>query len=188
MRLLARLLVLLEVVVCFLPVTALWMIGTFFTALAVIAGGTRSSSDPRSWLGPLWLIGSELCGLCGLVALGFLLVALFRTPPRIKRPTLALVGIALGALPIVPFVFLPGWLKAYALAPLACAAHLVYLAKGMLFARARRPAPGHRPNTLARRAAHETGVRGAAKDISGLRRPRPASAARRCSRGLPCKP
>jgi hypothetical protein len=111
-----------------------WRGHVSFMLAAFIAGPTLSEAA----LGGLWFFGSVAGGACGLVALSQLLVRLLGQRRPVRRPAWVLAGLALGALPILPFALTSSLSDGGAfltIAPLAATAHLVYLSRGMLFPR-----------------------------------------------------
>jgi hypothetical protein len=158
-----KVLLLVEVLVCFAPMTSLWVMGALLTPFVVASSFLAGWSDDAFWEAPALLLGFVGCGFCGLVSLVHVLGKLLGRQRPVKRPATVLVGTALGVLPILPFLLIPGSWKLAALAPLASTAHLIYLGRGMLFAhRDRRRSErldGSPEDFVGSPRAHETGVR-----------------------------
>ena len=125
---LAKALLLLEVAVCFLPLTLLLLLGALMVPFQV---GFLMMGE----LGSLYVIGAVLAGLAGLVALFIVLRWLLFRPvnPFERRWTLALM--CLGILPVLPIAVAGDtWFwKILGAVPLLCSAHLAYLAREYLF-------------------------------------------------------
>ena len=133
-----KVLLLLEVLVCFTPVTLLWLTGALLSAF-MLGPYLAEPFEPGSWQGALLLFGFVGCGLCGLVTLFYVLGKLFAKQRPVTRPALVLTGAALGVLPILPFVVIPEtWEKLWVLMPIASTAHILYLSRRMLFPRSAR--------------------------------------------------
>jgi hypothetical protein len=76
--------------------------------------------EPLLWEGPAELIGQVVCGICGLLALRFVLTRLLTgAQSPIKYPGVLWVGVLLGLLPILDIAIRgsAGW-KIFAAAPL----------------------------------------------------------------------
>jgi hypothetical protein len=131
LRLATKLLLCIEIVVCFAPVLLLLLLGVLMVPFQIVA----VNHEPLLWRGPATLIASVVCGGIGLLTLLFVLGKLFVGRKPVGSPWLICTGVALGALPIVPIAIFGdtwGWKFAGAL-PLAASAHCLFLARGLLF-------------------------------------------------------
>jgi hypothetical protein len=120
-----------EVVVCFAPMLVILLMGLLLIPIQFVA----LNHEPLLWRGPAMLVTSVACGAIGLVTLFFMLGKLFFGSAPIRTPWLICIGVALGALPILPMaVFGDTWLwKLFGILPLAVSAHILYHARRMLF-------------------------------------------------------
>ena len=119
-------LLVLEVVLCFGTLVFFWGLGL----VLVIDQGNSAWRTPE-------LVRSIAAGAVGLVALVVVLVALLRERTELRARWWVLIAIAIGATPILMLVpSLPGeggWLGfMLVIPPLACSAHVVYLARHLL--------------------------------------------------------
>jgi hypothetical protein len=131
LRLTTKVLLSIEVVVCFAPVLLLLLLGVLLVPFQLFA----VNHEPLIWRGPATVIASVACGGIGLLTLLFVLGKLFFGRKPVESPTLVCTGVALGALPIIPMAMFGdpwGWKLVGAL-PLAASAHILFLARGMLF-------------------------------------------------------
>jgi hypothetical protein len=139
MRISNKVLLVLEVIVCFTPMTLMWLAGIALSPFVFGSAFSESFSATRVWEGPVLLLGFVGCGLCGLVTLFFLLSRLLGRQRPVARPALVLAGAALGVLPISPFLLLPeAWQALSVLMPIAATAHILYLSRRILFPRSAR--------------------------------------------------
>jgi hypothetical protein len=139
MRVSYRVLLVIEVLVCFAPITLLWLTGAVLSSFVLLPYLADSPVGPGFWEGPVLLLGFVVCGLFGLVTLLYVLGKLFGKRRPIARPALVLTGAALGVLPILPFAFIPeAWERIWVLMPIASTAHILYLSRRMLFPRSAR--------------------------------------------------
>jgi hypothetical protein len=133
-----KVLLALEVLMCFGPMTSMLAIGALLIPIQIIA----LIDEPLLWEGPFEVIGSVLCGLVGLGTLVFLLDKLLGTSgtATIKKPWLVLMGAIVGGIPLVPIVTSPilGWQIAGAM-PILCGLHVLFLSRRMLFPAVRKP-------------------------------------------------
>jgi predicted membrane channel-forming protein YqfA (hemolysin III family) len=124
----AKGLLLLEVAICFLPMTLLLLLGVLMVPSQlgfVIAG---------EWSG-MFLIAIVLMGISGLVALFIVLRWLLIRPSHPLNARFVLLLMCLGILPLLPYAFAGDtvtWRVVGAL-PLICTAHVAYLAREYLF-------------------------------------------------------
>jgi hypothetical protein len=134
-----KVLLVLEVLVCFTPMTLLWLTGAVLSPFLLLPYLAESRVEPFFWQGPAMFLGFVGCGLFGLITLFYVLAKLFGKHRPVARPALVLAGAALGVLPILPFALLPdGWEKIWVLMPIASTAHILYLSRRMLFPRSAR--------------------------------------------------
>lgn len=146
----SRLLLIVEVLVCFAPAGAMLLIGAFMLPFQV----SFLLKDPLSWEGPLTVICSVIGGLAGSGALLYVLYRLFHDDRPIERPIPVLIGMALGIAPLIPWTGADGALRLVALLPLICSAHIIFLSRRLLFTHLRSSAcelmrKGLRPALLA---------------------------------------
>jgi hypothetical protein len=128
---LSRVLLTVEVIVCFAPMLLLLVVGALLIPMQIVGIGY----EPLIWRGPATLIGSVVCGVIGLWALLLVLSNLFLGRNSINRPGFICTGIAVGALPIVPIALFGDsspWRFVGAL-PLAATAHILFLGRRMIF-------------------------------------------------------
>jgi hypothetical protein len=125
-----RVLLAVEVLVCFGPMTVMLLLGALLIPIQIAA----LLHEPLLWDGPVQVIGSVLCGCIGLVSLIVLLRTLFGDSRPIRRPALVLVGAAIGAIPLLDVVTSPivVWRVVGAM-PLLSAAHIIFMSRRMLF-------------------------------------------------------
>lgn len=129
-RPIAKVLLCIEVVVCFAPVVLLLLTGLLLIPIQFVA----LSHEPLLWRGPAALLASVVCGGIGLTTLLFVLGKLLLGSERIRTPWVICTGVVLGALPIVPMAASTyGWWWIVGVLPLAASAHILFLARGMLF-------------------------------------------------------
>jgi hypothetical protein len=134
-----KLLLLLEVLVCFTPMTLIWLSGAMLSPLMIAPYFEPSVEVPGFWEGPALPIGFVGCGLCGLVTLFYLLQRLLGKQRPVARPGLVLTGACLGVLPILPLTLIPEtWDKVWVLMPIASTAHILYLSRRLLYPRSAR--------------------------------------------------
>ena len=125
-----KVLLCIEVVVCFAPVVLLLLMGLLLIPIQFLA----LNDEPLLWRGPAALLGSVVCGGVGLTTLLFVLGKLLLGSAQIRSPWVICTGVALGALPIVPMVASGyGWWWIVGVLPLAASAHILFLARRMLF-------------------------------------------------------
>jgi hypothetical protein len=117
-------LLLLEVFVCFGPVTFLWGLGAFVVGALVPA----IVSNPLAVDAFLYafLVLPVVCGFCGLTSMIYVLRKVLGDGARIHRPGLVLAGAVLGG--VAALTFWP-----LGLAAIASAAHVIFLARKILF-------------------------------------------------------
>jgi hypothetical protein len=125
-----KILLTIEVVVCFAPIVLLLVVGVALTPMQ----SPVAIAEPLDWRSAVSVIGQVACGLIGFATLIYVLGKLFSGHGSISRPTLVCIGAALGALALVPLLLANsvGW-KLVGLLPLAVAAHILFLARRMLF-------------------------------------------------------
>lgn len=130
MRVATKVLLGIEVVVCFAPVALLLLVGALLVPFQFVA----VNHEPLAWRGSASLIASVACGAVGLLTLVFVLGKLFFGRKPVASPWLICTGVALGALPIVPIaVFGDTWAwKLVGALPLTASAHILFLGRGML--------------------------------------------------------
>jgi hypothetical protein len=139
MRTSYKVLLVLEVLVCFTPMTLVWLAGVALSPFVVGSVFAESFSAPRLWEGPVLLVGFVGCGLCGLVTLFYLVGRLLGRQRPVAQPALVLAGVALGVLPILPFLLIPeAWLALSVVMAIASTAHILYLSRRILFPRSAR--------------------------------------------------
>jgi len=132
MRALFKTLLVLEVAVCFGPMTLMLMIGALLIPIQVIA----LFLEPFHWEGPVQVLGSVLCGAVGLGTLFLLLDKLFSAPgtATIERPRLVLVGAIVGIIPLLDVVTSPSLVgRIVGAMPIVSGLHLLFLSRRILF-------------------------------------------------------
>jgi hypothetical protein len=130
LRPLTKVLVCVEVVVCFAPLLPVLLMGALLIPMQFVF----LSHEPLLWRGSASLMASVACGAIGLVTLLFVLGKLLFGGTAIRSPWVIFIGVALGMLPIVPMaVSGDGWWRLFGALPLVASAHLLFLARGMLF-------------------------------------------------------
>ena len=138
MRAPLKTLLVLELLVCFGPMTLMLMIGALLIPIQVAA----LFYEPLLWDGPVEVIGSVLCGAVGLGTLLFLLGMLFEksAADTVKTPLLVLAGAIVGVIPLIDVVTSPslGWRIAGAM-PIVSGLHVMFLSRRMLFPVADKP-------------------------------------------------
>jgi hypothetical protein len=120
-------LLIVEMIVCFGLPAPLLLVGAVMIPLQVRA----LLDEPLLWEGPAELIGQVVCGICGLLALRFVLSRLLAgAKSPIKYPGVLWVGVLLGLLPILGIAIRgsAGW-KIFAAAPLLATLHLIVLSR-----------------------------------------------------------
>jgi hypothetical protein len=139
MRTPQKLLLVLEILVCFTPVTLVWLSGVALSPLVILPYLDGSVVLPAFWQGPAVVLGFVGCGLCGLVTLTYLLPRLLGKQRPVAHPALVLTGAGLGVLPVLPLILIPEtWDKVWVLLPVAATAHILYLSRRILFPRSAR--------------------------------------------------
>jgi hypothetical protein len=132
MRASLKALLVLEVVVCFGPMTLMLMIGTLLVPIQIAA----LFYEPLLWEGPVQVIGMVLSGAVGLTTLLYLLDKLFDASEDeiIDRPLLVLAGAIVGALPLLDAITSPhlGW-RILGAMPIVAGIHLILLSRKLLF-------------------------------------------------------
>jgi hypothetical protein len=122
----AKLLLVIEVVVCFLPITLVLVLGVIVLPMQVgllVAGEFMA----------LITIVVVAAGVGGLVALNSVLRWILSRPSDSMKPKMVRVLCMVGILPMLPFAFGdPPWVGVL---PLICSAHLLYLGRQYVFAR-----------------------------------------------------
>ena len=131
MRWTSKVLLCVEVVVCFAPVVLMLLLGVLLVPIQFVA----INHEPLTWRDSATLLASVACGGIGLVTLSFTLGTIFFRRKPIAGAWLVCTGVALGALPIVPWVvYGDTWLwRLFGLLPLLATAHILYLGRGLLF-------------------------------------------------------
>ena len=125
-----KVLLCIEVVVCFAPVVLLLLMGVLLIPIQFVA----LNHEPMLWQGPAALVGSVASGAIGLTTLLFVLGKLLFGGGPIGSRWVVCTGVALGALPIVPMaIFGDGRWWILGALPLAASAHILFLAREMLF-------------------------------------------------------
>ena len=133
MRLWPKILLVVEVVVCFGP-------ATFFAGLGLLVL-LDPSSFPRNRTSLAVMVAAAIVGIVTLV---YVMNALLRSREVLGYRGLALLGIAIGVAPLLYMTTQFGdgadlAIYALILAPLACTVHVVYVARYLLFAPASTP-------------------------------------------------
>ena len=128
MRAFCRLLLTIEVLVCFGPMILLLGIGALLIPIQIAA----LIYEPLLWQGPAEVIGFVLCGVIGLTSLFFLLSKIDSGVP-VRRPWLVLAGAIVGTVPLLDAVTSPMlvWQVLGAL-PIASGLHLLFLGRRVL--------------------------------------------------------
>ena len=125
-----KLLLTIEVVVCFAPLLILLWLAAVLMPIQISA----IDEEPLLWQGPAVVIGSVACGAIGLFTLIFVMGKLFVAHSSISKPALVWSGVALGALPVIPIAVSGDSLgKLVGILPLAVSAHILWLGRCMLF-------------------------------------------------------
>jgi hypothetical protein len=134
-----KILLVAEVLVCFTPMTLVWLSGALLSPFVIAPYFAASAPKPSFWEGAAPFLGFVACGLCGLVTLLFVLTRLLGKPRPVKRPALVLAGALFGVLPILPMLWIPEtWDKTWVLMPIASTGHILYLSRRILFPRSAR--------------------------------------------------
>jgi len=123
-------LVAIEAFICFAPLAFLLFLGVVMAPFQVYVAFTK----PLDWEAAVTFVGQVVCGLAGFVTLVYVLASLFNERDSVQKPLLVCIGVALGALGLMPFILdvsFPSNL--FGLLPLAVTAHVVFLARRMLF-------------------------------------------------------
>ncbi len=126
-----KLVLVLEVVICFVPMAVLLLLGLLLTPLQFIA----LEREPLLWQGPVYLVGSVVFGSFGLATMAYVLWKLLRGADAIATPELVVLGAVIGVIPIVPMAIFAepwGW-KVTAILPLVVSAHVLFLARRFVF-------------------------------------------------------
>ena len=125
----AKALVMVEVLICFGPVSVLLILGLLIVLVSLVM-------DPSHAAGNLDGLAMVIGGILGLIGLGALLRTVFSgKPPRMSRRVI-LVFTALGMASLLPLVIGSVdilWWRLIGLLPMLAAAHLIYLARANLF-------------------------------------------------------
>ncbi|MEL7538359.1 MAG: hypothetical protein AAFZ58_07135 [Pseudomonadota bacterium] len=130
MKLWQKILLIIEVLICFGPIAFYWLLGVliFF--------------DSSGWVkDEAMFAGFLLAGAAGVTALIYVLWALLTDRSNLRLRALVFVGIAAGMVPLI-WLLANLWsttdeaLLLLALLPLGCACHLLYVARRLLFGRA----------------------------------------------------
>jgi hypothetical protein len=130
MRAVLRTLLIVEMVVCFGPMTILLMMGALLVPIQVMA----LVWEPLLWEGPVEVIGLVLSGSIGLVTLIVLLDKVFDETATVRRPWLVLAGAVVGMLALIePLTSSSGVWRALAAMPLIAGLHVLYLSRRMFF-------------------------------------------------------
>ncbi len=125
-----KVLLTIEVVICFAPVALMLLLGLVVAPVQIV----QAVDDPLNWRSAISIIGEVACGVIGLATLVLVLGKLFLGRTTINNPMLVCIGAALGALPLLPaFGAGVGALRLAGLLPLAVSAHILFLARRMLF-------------------------------------------------------
>lgn len=124
-----KILLTIEVVICFAPVVLLLVVGASLAPFQVHVATT----SPLDWRAAVTVLGLVTCGLIGFSTLAYVLGKLFSGHTSMSRPTLVCIGAALGALALMPLL-LGGTLrwKLVGLLPLGASVHVLFLARRML--------------------------------------------------------
>ena len=132
MRGACKTLLMLEILMCFGPMTLMLMIGALLIPIQIAA----LIYEPLLWDGPVEVIGSVLCGVVGLATLLFLLSKLFEASSAapVKRPLLVFAGAIVGSIPLLDVVTSGslGWQIVGAM-PIVSGLHVVFLSRRILF-------------------------------------------------------
>jgi len=120
-----------ELVVCFGPLIPLLFVGLLVVPVQLMMVGTAPSPN---WFDAVIALGQVTCGLIGLASLAYVVSKLFDDHGSINRPTLVCIGVALGALAVMPIVLSRSlvW-TLVGLLPLIASLHILLLARRMLF-------------------------------------------------------
>jgi hypothetical protein len=121
-----KVLLILEVLVCFAPMAYVLLLGFVIVMMQLMSPFSLDS---------LTVVGPVLAGIAGLLALANVLLWLLKPPSSFLSRVWTWIFMLLGLLPILPYALLPvdsiGW-RVAGLMPLLCTGHLIYLARGFL--------------------------------------------------------
>ena len=131
-------LLLIEIVICFIPISYLLLLGII---MVPIQAWFLANAELESIQGPVYVFWTVAAGICGLVALVCVVRwLLFQTRANIN-PKIVLLLTCIGIVPVFQMALgaddLFGVLAT--VLPLLCSAHLVYLARAYLFGWIARP-------------------------------------------------
>src|SRR5262245_42356860 len=133
MRTWSKALLVIEVLVCFGPMTLMLMTGAALVPIQIVA---LFSEEGRHWDGAVEVFGTVGCGLLGLWTLVFLLSKLLQgsEPQTIAKPWLVLAGAIIGALPLISpmtshFI---AW-QIFGAMPIVAGLHVLFLSRRILF-------------------------------------------------------
>jgi hypothetical protein len=132
MRSVLRTLLLVEVVVCFGPMTVMLMMGALLVPIQVVA----LFIEPLLWEGPAEVIGMVVCGSIGLITMLFLLDTVFEETATVKRPWLVFAGASMGVISLVEPLTSPtvAW-RVLGAMPIIAGMHVLFLSRRLLFRR-----------------------------------------------------
>jgi hypothetical protein len=142
MRPVTKALLILEAVICFAPVGLLLFLGVVMAPLQFFVLAT----SPLNWNASATAVVWVVCGAAGFTALLFVLDRLLRGHGSVSKPMLVCVGVALGIVPLLQMAYMGvqsfstehlaswmGTLAVFGLLPLAATAHILFLARRLLF-------------------------------------------------------
>ena len=135
MRATLKALLVLEVLVCFGPMTLLLLIGALLVPMQIVG----LFYEPH-WKDAVWAIGQVLSGAVGLATLVYLLGKLLDGAETVDRPLLVLAGAIVGVLPLLePITSTTLAWRILGAMPVVSGIHIVFLSRRMLFGARRRP-------------------------------------------------
>jgi len=138
MRTFVKTLLVLEVVVCFVPMTLMLTMGALLLPIQMIA----LVDEPLLWEGPAEVIGMVVSGTIGLATLVFLLAKILDAsrPMKVKRPWLVIVGATIGVMSLLEPLTSPmvGW-RIVAAMPIVAGMHVLFLSRQLFFPTRGRP-------------------------------------------------
>ena len=126
----ARVLLVIELIVCFAPATILLLLGAMIIPIGIVAAAFRGVFLAQYFLSVALIVAGVL-GMVGLLALASLIG--LGTPTRISNR--AILALALtGAAALMPMVVSDSqWWRLIGVLPILASLHLIYLARGQLF-------------------------------------------------------
>ncbi|HEU5134597.1 MAG TPA: hypothetical protein VFU13_05575 [Steroidobacteraceae bacterium] len=133
MKPILKVLLAIEVLVCFGPLTIVLLLGLVIAPLQL---AFLFSAHDEARPGAALVLAAVAAGMAGMAALVNVLLWLFSPPSHFLGPRWTLAAMVLGMLPVAFYAFGPVDSVAWRLAgllPLACTFHLAWLARGFLF-------------------------------------------------------